>query len=247
MSIIQLRRATAALALGLLTLSASGTASALSFCDINGPGALFCEDFEGYTSFSGNSNNGIPLVSEGALETWYGGRFEPWGGGQIIDDVVVRQVGGAQYARFEDEAGIILKIDTTGYISIDLEFDWFLHEVSSSDRLVAGWYSGPIDFVTDPFDSSQNDDMVRNFWDNGPSWAGSWTEIHRANVSSWTTSAYTPPTGQSELYVAFWLDDGEGDKGKLDNVIITGEVIPEPGTFSLVALGLAGFAAMRRR
>jgi hypothetical protein len=50
------------------------------------------------------------------------------------------------------------------------------------------------------------------------------------------------------VWVAFWLDNGEGDYGKLDTVQVSATtLIPEPGTALLVLGGLVGFGARRRR
>jgi PEP-CTERM motif len=53
------------------------------------------------------------------------------------------------------------------------------------------------------------------------------------------------PDGVPYLYVAFWMDDGEGDYGKTDNVVVS--AVPEPGTLGLLALGVTALAALRRR
>lgn len=45
--------------------------------------------------------------------------------------------------------------------------------------------------------------------------------------------------------MAFWLDDGEGDNGKLDNVHIQGTLVPEPATALLLLASLACLAIRR--
>jgi hypothetical protein len=52
------------------------------------------------------------------------------------------------------------------------------------------------------------------------------------------------PSGVAYLYVAFWLDNGEGDNGKVDNVHIQGTLVPEPAALLLLA-PLAWLAARR--
>jgi hypothetical protein len=55
---------------------------------------------------------------------------------------------------------------------------------------------------------------------------------------------FSLPSDVAYLYVAFWMDNGEGDYGKIDNVVIS--AIPEPGTLALLGLGLAALAGRRR-
>jgi hypothetical protein len=47
------------------------------------------------------------------------------------------------------------------------------------------------------------------------------------------------------IWVAFWLDNGEGDYGKIDNVHVTGTPIPEPGVVLLWLASLAWLGARR--
>ena len=242
---------TAAAGLAILaTLFAATEATASHiFC----PGqvnAIFCEDFEGYPTTS-STFPGIPQVANGAANTWYGGRFEPWNGGTIHQDVVVRYLPTTfpdqqHYARFEDEAGILLNISTLGLTDVTLQFDWLTHLVGVTDLLRVGYFVGTIDFVTDTPDGSPYEDLVHRFVTDGPAW-GSWTELAALHgPSAWATEALNLSSAvdnQSSVWIAFWMDDGEGDFGKIDNVLIT--AIPEPSTALLVGLGLLGLARRR--
>ena len=49
------------------------------------------------------------------------------------------------------------------------------------------------------------------------------------------------------LWVVFWLDNGEGDFGKVDNVNVTATAVPEPSALGLVAVAGAACALRRRR
>jgi hypothetical protein len=191
----------------------------------------------------------MPLLSEGSDELWYAGRFEAHDGGTIQDDIVMRNLPASfpdqgQYCRFEDEAGILFNISTLGYTNVSMSFDWLTHEIESTDRFVAGYYVGNIDFVNDDPDSNPQN-LVHNFVTDSPGW-GSWTELLRGtNPNTWNTNKYLLPANQASVWVAFWMDDGEGDLGKVDNIFVKAEAIPAPGALAL--LGLSGLVARRRR
>jgi hypothetical protein len=259
-----MRRSTFAL-LGILGLMlAPSLASASSLNCATQPTALFCEDFNGYTYFpdqhpSGDYNNaGIPQTSEGADEYWLGGRFQTPDSGTIDQDLAVQKYGGGAnntpVGRSEDEAGLVLQFGTIGLMNISLEYDWRTFDAGTGDRFVAGYYIGDIA-------GYGNDDgpagRFRDFHTLGPTWTGTttpalntWVEIKRAQDSNWNDETFNFPAlanNQASIYVAFWMDDGEGDFAKVDNVLIKGTVIPEPSTLGLLGLGLAGLAVARRR
>lgn len=209
---------------------------------------LFFEDFEGYTSFSGSQNPGLPLISEGAKENWYGGRFAS-GSGTINSDLSVWRLptvypNNVTFGQFQDDAGLLFRVSTLGVSNPILSFEWKTHNTESNDRLVAGYYVGTVDFVNDTSDGP-NDNRVHRFNQDGPTWnGGGWVELLRSrNETSWTKSVYALPGNQPEVWVAFWMDNGDGDLGKIDNIIVT----PEPMSAALLLLGLAGLRARRRR
>jgi hypothetical protein len=222
-----------------------GTKSLVSGCALcllstsAGADIIFQETFENY-NVTGDTNVGVPLLSEGAMQTWYGGRFESPNDGTIDSDIAIRRQPGVfpdqvTYARFEDDAGILFNISTLGYENVSLAFDWLTHNLESGDRFVAGYYVGDIDFTNDTADGAE-ENLVHRFTTDGPAWS-SWTELLRdTNPNSWDTENFALPSNTASIWVAFWLDNGERDYGKVDNVIVTGTVIPAPGALAFLAV-----------
>jgi len=187
---------------------------------------VFHETFNGYTYFPDQHplgdpiNAGLPLKSEGAGESWYGGRFEVGDGGSINSDLAVQQAGGdgnnTPVGRVEDDAGMLFHIDTSVYTQVTLTFRWRMFDAGSSDRFVAGYYVGDVPFAGDTPDG-ENDDLVHRFTTDGPGWE-QWTELVRANTGNWKWETLTLPAGQKDVWVAFWVDNGHGDFAKIDDV-----------------------------
>ncbi len=224
---------------------------------------LFHENFEGYSVFndyipSGDPvNAGIAKLTEGAAETWYGARFESPSNGTINSDLAIQKVGGgsntSHTGRTEDDAGMVFKISATGYSGITLSFDWRTFLADTGDRFVVGYHVGPISEFGS-CDGNGSSGCFADLQSGANSWTNGWIELQRDSKSnSWNSESYelTAAEGQSEVWIAFWLDNGEGDYAKFDNVLVTGTVsapVPEAGTYAmmLAGLGLVGFAASRR-
>jgi PEP-CTERM motif len=217
---------------------------------------LFNETFEGYTSFPVEDppgyvpedmvNPGIPEISEGASEFWYGVRFQA--PGAIESNLVVQEFGGGinqtHVARFAHDSGIVLRIDTTGYYNVNLSFMWRMFEASTPDRFTAGYHVGDdLGFTT----SGPN--RYLNLTSGPNSWANGWTQLLSGNAgNSWSTRNSTLPSDAGPVYVAFWLNDGHDDYGKLDNILITATpiIVPEPSTLVLGVIGVCAFAIRRK-
>lgn len=228
---------------------------------------LFNENFNGYTSFPDQVpsndyvNKGIPEISEGASELWFGARFQS-GDGSINSDLFVQKFGdyagfnppsnpagnATPVGRFEDDAGLVLRINTTGYTNITLDFDWRTFDTSSGDKVTVGYYVGEIGFNTG---ANRFMDLRTTSANAAYSW-GNWTQLMSQGDNGYPfeheTFTLNAAANAGVVYVAFWLDDGEGDYGKLDNVFITGTpiLVPEPTTLSLGLLGCALVIAQRR-
>jgi hypothetical protein len=213
---------------------------------------LFSETFDGYTSFpsfdtGGYVNPGLPLVAEGADETWYGIRFDvpssycsPSSSQDC--DLAVQKIGGTldptPVGRFEDEAGIVLHVSTLGVTDTTLDFDWRLYSAAGADTMRVGYFVGDIT----PYGSSSFLDAQTGSY----AWSN-WTALTDPSGlqgSSFQHQSYALPDGQADLWVAFWLDNGEGDFGKVDNIVVA--AVPEPATALLLAGGLAALALRRR-
>lgn len=78
---------------------------------------------------------------------------------------------------------------------------------------------------------------------------GNWTEILVGNSNTWLHDVEPLPAGQASVWVAFWLDNGEGDFLKIDNIHVHGTQVPEPTTFVMAGMGAIGIGcvALRRR
>jgi hypothetical protein len=214
---------------------------------------LFSEDFEGYTSFpsqipSGDFvNPGLPKISEGADEHWYGARFQAGNSSSIDADLAVQKIGGgtngSHTGRFEDDAGLMLHISTQFMDSVTLSFDWRTFLAETGDRIRVGYYVGNLTFSGD----------YANFYSSfGSGWFGSsWTQLLSGSASNaWQSFSAGLPVGHADVWVAFWMDNGEGDYAKIDNVLIEGtQTVPEPSTVVLTLVGAVavGVASLRRR
>lgn len=243
--------------LALVVLSWSGCAGAAT---------LFAENFEGYTSFphqipSGDYvNAGIPKISEGAQGVWYGARFERPDNGTINSDLAVQKFGGGSNnthtGRVEDDAGMLFRVNTVGYANVTLRFDWRTFRAETTDRFVVGYYVGSLnfgacsgngeagcfrDFYNVDFGGNQN--AAVNWWNT------QWTQILRANASgSWqSVTNVALPSGKQDVWIAFWLDNGECDYGKFDNIRVEASPVPVPAAVWLFSSGLAGIGVLVRR
>jgi hypothetical protein len=264
---------TLAVALGLIGVVATTGAQAVT---------LFSENFEGYTSFldqapSGDQiNAGIPTILEGAAGVWYGARFEDPDGGNIDADLAVQQFGDSfgpscttgpngnctHTGRVEDDAGLLFKVNTTNMTGITLSFDWRTFS-ASGDKVVVGYHVGSIagfGTCTGNGEAGCFADLRTSLpWYNtqtSTTLSGNWTQLLRANANSnWSNNQTYTLAGAdnaSEVWVAFWLDNGEGDYAKFDNITLTGTIsnpVPEAETYAmmLAGLGLVGFMVSRRK
>jgi hypothetical protein len=217
---------------------------------------LFNETFEGYTSFPTENptgyfppdmvNMGIPEFSEGASEFWFGARFG--GSGSIDADLAIQQYGGGanetHVGRVSHDAGMVLRIDTTGYENVNLSFIWRTFQAESPDRFTVGYHVGD-DLGFAPVGPNRFLTLT-----SGPgAWSSGWTQLLSGSAgSTWRSKSSVLPSDAGPIYVAFWMNNGHGDFGKFDNILITATPIevPEPTAFALVALGAVSLVARKK-
>lgn len=217
-------------------------------------------------------NGGLPLRSEGAKEIWYGARFEGDGatGASVSGDLAVQNYGSinrhddpnrnyTHVGRFEDDAGLVFRISTTGYTNVQLGFDWRTYNVESTDVVRVGYRLSNPGFGT--CTGSGESGCLADLRSGAGQWT-SWTEFTlsdaatagspRGNNNSWLHESFLMPAGAAEIWVAFWLDNGEGDIGKIDNVVVTATAVvpgpvPLPAAVWLLGSAMVGIAVVARR
>lgn len=240
---------------------------------------LFSETFDNVNVFPGTHWRsgdpqwfGVPTsTTAGSDEDWYGARFEQPNNGSIAQDVGVQKIGGGSpyngtpVGLVEDDAGLMFRLDTTGYTNVTLSFDWRTFSAYSNDRFVVGYFVGDLD-AGHPYGFAADRTIdLRNTVHGGPAdgdwnWnpvgngnqgnEGAWIELLRGNPTNYwqaETFGLTLASDQAEVWVAFWLDNGEDDFGKFDNVTVTATVIPVPAAVWLFGSGLLGLVGVARR
>lgn len=226
------------------------------------PDLLFYETFDNVVGgYSGSDPRryGIPTADTfGSDENWYGARFDYPDNGIVVNDIGTQFYGGGgnvtQTGFAEDGAGMLFRVDATFYHNVVLEFDWRTFSAGADDRLVVGYFVGDLAAGhPDGFDDRVID--LRTGADGGPgdgtwNWGSGWTELARLGPSnSFSTASFSLPAaaGASEVWIAFWMDGGEGDFAKFDNVRVFAEPIPLPGAVWLLGSGLLALFGARRR
>jgi hypothetical protein len=160
---------------------------------------------------------------------------------------------------FQDDAGLLFKISTTGYTNINLTFDWRTFVAETTDKVTVGYFVGDLDashpsnFAADrtidlrPISQGGPANGPGNWSNYGGNWvqlmSGSGNDLWHLNQSFTLTNANNAP----EVWVAFWLNDGESDVGKVDNVVVTATVVPLPAAVWLFGSGLISLLGFSQR
>ena len=213
----------------------------------------------GVPTTTGQSDSNTATIGT-ADRDWYAARIERHDDGNPYQDVGVQKFGGSTNATpvgiAEDDAGLLARISTLGYTGITLSFDWRTFSANSGDELVVGYFVGDLlGTVPGSLQSTSTRSLdlrttADGGMDGGWNWTAGWTELLRDGPSDSFTHEMFNLTGadnQANVWLAFWLDNGEGDFAKIDNIIVTGLVVPLPAPLVLLISGLAGIALLRRR
>ena len=237
----------------LLAFAASANATQLM---------LFNETFDDVTDgFSGSDPRryGIPTSATfNSDENWYGARFEQPDGGSIAQDVGVQAYGGGgnstQTGVFEDDAGLMFQVNASMLTDIILKFDWRTFSAGSDDRLRVGYFIGDITAGNSRFTDRAIDlrDDTQGGTNGDFNWGAGWIELASFSPSgSFDTEMFnlSAAAGESEVWIAFWMDGGEGDYAKIDNIMVMGSPspVPVPGAVWLFGSALLALTGMRRK
>lgn len=206
------------------------------------------------------ANDGNSKTIGNAGNDWYGARFELPQNGQIYQDVGVQKFGGAgnnsPVGLIEDDAGLMLRVDTTGYKDIVIDFDWRTFSATSRDKFVFGYYTGSLssEAPASAYDPKARTFDLRNSVHGGQNGIWNWNPQNQGNTGNWMEllrgnarntfkhESFNLDSGvdNSEVWLAFWLDNGEHDFGKFDNLVVTGTPVPLPAGLMLMFSGLMG-------
>lgn len=107
------------------------------------------------------------------------------------------------YAWVEDDAILYKQISTSGYENINFAYCRRTKD-ACGDQFRIGWKTGS---------ASSN-------W-------GSYTQLESVQTNSWSCVNFNLPSSADDdaISIAFFLDNGEGDIGRIDNVVVTGDEI----------------------
>jgi len=113
------------------------------------------------------------------------------------------------YMDLEDDALAYASIDTSGYSNIEVSYDRRTNPAAdSTDELRVGWKVGAF-----------SDD-----WSD-------WNELEAVvEEDSWATASFSLPSGaeNTQILLAYWMDDGNGEHGHVDDVVVTGNDLDAP-------------------
>jgi PEP-CTERM motif len=234
---------------------------------------LVDETFDGYHQFPDEKpandpvNLGVPTQAKGADSAlWLAGRFEAFDDDPLAKDVGVQHIGGGgdntPVGRAGDEAGLVLRLDLAGLTNVTLDFKWRTFLADPPDRFVLAYYvgdgsefqAGGLGMPNGYYDWYSDPDLGGGVMDldggTSNSWyVNNWVELMRTTGSDhFTSEHFDLPVENDVVYVAFWMDDGNMDFVKIDDVQVMADYIPEPstGVLSLVAAALLGWFRRRR-
>jgi len=112
------------------------------------------------------------------------------------------------YMDLEDDAVAYASVDTTGYSNIEVSYDRRTRGTEFNDELRVGWKTG----------------SFSNTWSD-------WTEIDSVSQdNTWDSVSFTLASGaeNTQILLAYFIDDGNGDHAYIDKVVVTGQDIDGP-------------------
>jgi hypothetical protein len=152
------------------------------------------DDFNDYVA-----NGGLPLYAEMEANNW---EIQDIDYGTIDDDIYIgnsNPTDTTEYVVVKHDSNITLSFSTLGKDNIVLEYDRRTYSAYGGDRLRVLWRVGD---------------------------SGDWTQLEAVKDNSWDDDVTWPLAGaedESLVQVRFYMDDGNGDYGLIDNVQVTGE------------------------
>lgn len=225
--------------------------------------------------YANGTSLGINDYASGADNDWYAAVFEQDDNGYVATDVGVQQTGGngnnTPTGLVKDDTGLLIKFDASGLGNITLSFDWRTFAAGTGDQMIAGYFVGDLlaghptgfnDYREINLSNTVNGSSAVGGPSDGPwNWnpingggnTGNWQELLRGNANdAWTSETFSLDlaANQSEVWIAFWLDNGNHDIGKFDNVLVTGDpisAVPVPAAVWLFGSGLLGLVGIARR
>jgi hypothetical protein len=138
---------------------------------------------------------------------------------------------GNRYMWVQDDVIVAAKVITTGYSSINFSFDIRSYDIGGGDRMKIAWAVS----ATTP-----------------DSWSDFTQLDSLTSTSSWTPKSYSlggAAANTTNLWIAFFMDDGTGDVLLADNIRVSGtaSAVPEPAAMMLLGAGLLGLWGFRRK
>jgi hypothetical protein len=184
-------------------------------------------------------------TTNGSTDGFFGNSSFATGTGATINGAMtIRDVGNATAA--DPEAGdqiLVLTITNNGINDITLDNFYFDIEIfdDANDPVDFNYASGDLTGVT-------NGTLIGttiDFADNG----SASSDYFDVGFSLGSLADQTLSTGQSATFHLVNPNPASeaGGATRLDNLAFTGTVVPEPGTFALLAVGLGGLFLLRRR